>query len=146
VSLFNPDTVLPEQYFAEHSGDGVTPRERHLMLAVLKDAVDCYQKYALARDPRGRSLFSEAVEWIRSTDREWPFAYENICDVLGLDPASVRRSLSKWNERTTGTARRTPQIVPLAERRLVEQDSITTLLLVSDDTLGALARAASCTG
>jgi hypothetical protein len=113
MSLFNPDAVLPEQYSAVPSDHRGVQSERHLMLAVLQDAVECYQKYALARDPRGRTLFTDAVEWIESTDRQWPFAYENICDSLGLDPASVRSGLSKWGAHTAPTKRRAPRIVPL---------------------------------
>jgi hypothetical protein len=120
MDLFNPDTLLPEQYFAEYPRDNGTHRERYLMVAVLRDAVECHQKYALTRSPRGRTLFAEAVGWIESTDREWPFSYENICEVLGLDPTYLRRGLSKWPRHATSQARRAPRIVPLIDRHLVE--------------------------
>ena len=116
MDLFDPDPILPEQYCAAHSPDNATRRERHLMVAVLRDAVECYQKYSLARHPRGRTLFAEAVAWIESTDREWPFSYENICDVLELDPGCVRRNLAEWgSQRRTPTAWRVPRLVPLFE-------------------------------
>ena len=122
MNPFHPDTLLPEQYFAEYSRDSGTRRERHLMLAVLRDALDCYQKYALARDPRGRVIFADAAEWIGSDDREWAFSFENICDVLGLDSAYVRRGLSKWHQQKTPVARRSARIVPLVERRLADAE------------------------
>jgi hypothetical protein len=28
-----------------------------------------------------------------STDRAWPFSFENICEALGVDPALLRRKL-----------------------------------------------------
>ena len=116
MDLLDPDTILPEQYCAAQS-DSATRRERHLMVAVLRDAVECYQKYSLARHPHGRALFAEAVAWIESTDREWPFSYENICDVLGLDAGSVRRNLATWGpQQSAATAWRAPRIVPLLER------------------------------
>jgi hypothetical protein len=88
------------------------------MLAVLQDAVECYQKYALARDPRGTTLFENACEWIDSGEREWPFSYVNICEVLGLNPEYIRRGLSKWRQQRSPVKRTTARIVPLAARRL----------------------------
>ncbi len=38
--------------------------EQELMLAVLEDAVTCFQKYFAARDKIGTRLFCEAEEWI----------------------------------------------------------------------------------
>jgi hypothetical protein len=132
VDLFNPDTLLPAQYFALHSRDSGIQSERHLMLAVLREAVDCYQKYALARDARGRAMFAGAADWIESTDREWPFSYENICEVLGLEPAYLRGGLSKWCQHKTPSARRPARIEPLFERRSMERDLMT--LRTSEDT------------
>ncbi len=118
VNLFEPDTLLPAQYFAAFTREGGIVRERRLMLAVLQDAVECYQKYALARDPRGTMLFDNAVEWIDSGEREWPFSYVNICEVLGLNPEYIRRGLSKWRQQRSPVKRTTARIVPLAARRL----------------------------
>ncbi len=118
VNLFEPDTLLPTQYFAAFSREGGLVRERRLMLAVLQDAVECYQKYALARDPKGRTLFEGAEEWIESGERDWPFSYENICEILGLNPEYIRRGLSKWRQQRSPLKRRSARIVPLHERLL----------------------------
>jgi hypothetical protein len=69
------------------------------MLAVLEDAIDCYQKFAHARDPRGTQMFDEAREWVSSTDRSWLFSFENICDTLEINADYVRRGLREWRER-----------------------------------------------
>jgi hypothetical protein len=69
------------------------------MLAVLEDAIDCYQKYAHARDPRGRQIFDESREWVQSADRAWLFSFENICDTLEINADYVRRGLREWRER-----------------------------------------------
>ena len=116
VNLFEPDTLLPAQYFAAFAREGGLVRERRLMLAVLQDAVECYQKYALARDPRGRVLFEDAHEWIESGEREWPFAYVNICEVLSLNPEYIRRGLSKWRQQRGPVRRSVARIVPLSNR------------------------------
>ena len=124
VNLFEPDTLLPAQYFAAFAREGGLVRERRLMLAVLQDAVECYQKYALARDPRGTVLFDDAHEWIESGERDWPFSYENICEVLGLNPEYIRRGLSKWRQQKAPVKRTTARIVPLAERLMSETISL----------------------
>jgi hypothetical protein len=36
---------------------------------------------------------SEASEWIASERREWPFAFVNVCDFLGVDAKAVRERL-----------------------------------------------------
>src|SRR5213593_1506914 len=97
--LFQPDTLLPSQFFdrvrrrSEHDG------ERRLMIAVLEDAVDVYRKQAGARDPRGQQLFHDAEVWIEDPDRTWLFSFQNICDVLGLDADYLRRGLRVLKER-----------------------------------------------
>lgn len=90
--------------------------ERSLMLAVLRDAVECYQKYALARDPRGRFEFEEARRWIDSPDRDWPYSFENICDVLDIDPLYLREGLERYAPRGFRRDMRKPRIVPLEDR------------------------------
>lgn len=96
TGLFEPDVLLPAQYFSAFRRAGGLERERLLMLAVLEDAVDCYQKFAHARDPRGRQMFLEAEEWVGSTDRSWLFSFENICDTLEINAEYVRRGLREW--------------------------------------------------
>jgi hypothetical protein len=111
AGLFEPDVLLPAQFFAAFRREGGLERERLLMLAVLEDAIDCYQKYAHARDPRGRQMFEESRDWVRSTDRGWLFSFENICDTLEINAAYVRRGLREWCERNP--AGRRPKVVSL---------------------------------
>jgi hypothetical protein len=100
--LFEPDVLLPAQYFAAFRRSGGLERERLLMLAVLEDAVDCYKKYAFAKDPRGRQMFDEAQDWTASSDRTWLFSFENICDTLEINAEYVRRGLREWRLRDHG--------------------------------------------
>src|SRR5256712_13510600 len=74
AGLFEPDVLLPAQYFAAFRREGGLEREHLLMLAVLEDAIDCYQKYAHPRDPRRPQKDAEAGEWVTSQGRIWPFA------------------------------------------------------------------------
>lgn len=116
TKIFEPDALMPEQFFATLGRDAGGGNERGLMLAILRDAVECYQKYALARDPRGQELHREAAEWIFSHDREWPFSFENICDVLGVSSGYIRAGLLPMKQVAQRRARKVPRIVTLRER------------------------------
>jgi hypothetical protein len=111
AGLFQPDTLLPSQFFDRLRRRSEYDAERRLMIAVLEDAVDVYRKQAGARDPRGVQLFDEAEEWIENTDRTWLFSFENICDVLDIDSSYVRRGLHEWKKR--GEAGQRGQMVTL---------------------------------
>ena len=114
--IFEPDTLMPERFFAVSGVDDGAGNERALMLAILRDAVECHQKYALTRDARGREIFGEADEWIYSNDREWPFSFENICDVLGVNPAYIRTGLGPMRRAYRQKQRRIPRIAALERR------------------------------
>lgn len=94
--LLDPDVVLPAQYFRVLRGRASYGGERRLIIAVLEDAINCFQKNLFARDNRGRRLFCEAENWLMSADRELPFAFENICEFLSLDAEYIRKGLCGW--------------------------------------------------
>ena len=64
ASLFQSDAVLPLQYLEAVCRKADLEAEQKLMLAVLEDAVTCFQQHFVARDKIGMSLFREAEEWI----------------------------------------------------------------------------------
>jgi hypothetical protein len=35
----------------------------------------------------------QAIAYVASTDRAWPFSFENRCDALGLDAPALREEL-----------------------------------------------------
>ena len=99
VSLFQPDILLSSQYFETvHTRASLEP-EKELMLAVLEDAVLCFQKGSFAGDRRRKALFPDAEEWIMEENSDWPFSFENICEVLGFNPAYLRQGLLHWKEK-----------------------------------------------
>ena len=116
AGLFQPDTLLPSQFFdrtrrrSEHDG------ERRLMIAVLEDAVDVYRKQAGSRDPRGQALFQDAEQWIEDADRTWLFSFQNICDVLDIDSEYLRRGLHAWKEHARSGRREAVVEVRTGER------------------------------
>ena len=70
--------------------------EKKLMLAVLENGVECFQKYASARDRKGRLLFQEVEYWVEDTNRDWLFSFANVCETLGFAPDYLRQGLGQW--------------------------------------------------
>src|SRR5262249_34963502 len=60
--LIEPEVLLPSQLYERNRHRSILEGERRLMLAVLEDAVSCFQKYAGATRPRNKRLFQESEE------------------------------------------------------------------------------------
>ena len=93
-----PDTMLPQQFFGPLRKKALMDGEHRLMVAVLEDAVRCFQKQLNARDPKARQLYLDAEEWITSTDQTWFFSFVNVCQTLDLDPDYIREGLLAWRD------------------------------------------------
>jgi hypothetical protein len=92
--MFEPDVLLPAQFSALRSKP--LRGEQRLLIALLGDAIDCFRSYHGSQRPREQQLFRDAEEWIESTDTEWVFAFENVCDALGLHAGHLREALRRW--------------------------------------------------
>ena len=95
VDMLQPNVILPSQYFGARKP--LAPEQR-LMIAVVQDAINCIAKYRFATDPRGRQLFDEVTQWLGATETGWPYSFESICEVLGLDANAVRHRLGVAQE------------------------------------------------
>ena len=92
---FDPaDIALIEAVYKKTIREG----EERLMLAVLENAVEYFQKYVLARKPSRKQLFREAEEWFLDKENEALYSFENICETLGLHPDPIRKGLMVWKE------------------------------------------------
>jgi hypothetical protein len=106
LNCLEPDIVASTQFFEIFVTSSLDP-QRRLMLAVLNDAIDCFQQYSSGIDGKSERLFREAKEWIFENESDWPFSFENICDTLHFDPAYIRKGLAKkWQLSTAHTADR----------------------------------------
>jgi hypothetical protein len=93
--LFEHDALVPSQ-FSEmlgrqaHSQTG----ECQLLIAVLQDAIEWFQKNALS----GNRQFEDAERWImrKSETSDAALSFEYVCSVLDLDPEYVRQKLLRW--------------------------------------------------
>jgi len=115
---FEPETILPSQYFDRFQIDASLQPEKRLMLAVLEDAVGTFQKYAVATGRRARRLFTESEEWFASDDTSWPYAFLPICQALGLEPEYVRRGLQRWRHGQVEDARHPGNVIRFPFRRV----------------------------
>ena len=72
--------------------NGVGTPERGLMQAMLQDAVLCLMRQAAPANERPQ-LYAEARAWVESRSRAWVFAFESVCDALGINADYARRRL-----------------------------------------------------
>ncbi len=83
--MFQPDTPMPDLYLETVTSTTHIEGEKRLMVAVLEDAISCYQDYFFTRDRRAWNLFYEATEWIFSrNDNEGVLSFHNVCETIGL--------------------------------------------------------------
>ncbi|HEX9661524.1 MAG TPA: hypothetical protein VGB27_04490 [Candidatus Binatia bacterium] len=99
ASLFAPDTLLSAQYFDNLRRKTILEPEKKLVLAVLEDAINCFQDNVLAESGKAKKLFDEAEEWVLDEGGDWIFSFRNVCEHLGFNPDYVRRGLLRWKEK-----------------------------------------------
>ncbi len=63
---------------------------RRLLMAVLEDGIRTLLKYAHATRGRAGNLRREAYEWLSVGTTTSPFAFERLCEALGLDAGRLR--------------------------------------------------------
>jgi len=98
------DTLLAD-VFGDGRRGAAASSEKRLMLAVLRNALECYQKHLLSTDRTGRELFAEAAAWIESTSGHGLFSFESISEALEFEPTYLRRRLADWRESQLGVRR-----------------------------------------
>jgi hypothetical protein len=109
--LCEPDVVLPLQFFDMERRQALAKRgEYRLLIAVLEDAVHCFQKNLLAKDKQGQRLFHEAHEWIMTegavVQNAPTLSFDYVCEILGIDAAYLRGALRRWCEQQLAHAGR----------------------------------------
>jgi hypothetical protein len=97
--MLEADILSSSQYFDRWRGAGYREPERRLMLAVLQEAVDCYQENVFARARKQEKAFEEAERWFFDDNHEWPFSFVNICEFCGFDAAYFRLGLMRRKAR-----------------------------------------------
>jgi len=112
ITSSSRETVFPTAYdlFLENfRRKSYLEPEKKLMLAVLENGVECFQKYALARDRKERLLFQEAEYWVQDTNRDWPFSFAKVCETLGFAPDCLRQGLGQGGKPRSWRAGQKPR-------------------------------------
>jgi len=98
VALFQPDTLLPTQYYETlHNKASLLP-EKRLMLAILGDTIGCFKNSRFAQGRRQATLLRDADSWILGENNDWLFSFDNVCETLGIEPAYLRQKLLRWKK------------------------------------------------
>jgi hypothetical protein len=98
LAVFQPDILIPVQFLATYQRRFSLDPELGLMLAVLQDAVICFQEHLGSTCKRKRALFLDAEEWLFDGDQSYLFSFENVCEALGFQSDYIRRGLLRWRE------------------------------------------------
>ncbi len=67
--------------------------ETLLMLAVLDDAIQCFLRYRGAKRRKEQKVFQSTKDWILSTESNWIFSFESVCEIVRIDPNYIRGAL-----------------------------------------------------
>src|SRR5579863_8078365 len=88
---FEPDFLVPVQFFDLTRRRSMLDGETRLLFAVLEDAVRCYVKTVDSPRRSDREQFDEVRHWFDyEAGSRSPFSFEYVCDVLSIDPESLR--------------------------------------------------------
>jgi len=94
--IVGTNLILPCQYY-DVSGDHHLSGEQRLMLALLTDAINVYQKGALSCDSNARRLYVDAEQWIMADNNACnALSFDTVCDALGINSALLRRRIIDW--------------------------------------------------
>jgi len=105
-AVFQPEALLPLQYYETLRRRHELEGEKLLMFAVLKDAVEGYMKYLHSTTRKGQRRFREAEDWINREDKLWLFSFDNVCEALDINPEYMRHGLHQWKQANLEPAER----------------------------------------
>ena len=117
-SLFQIDTLAAQQFNDTYRRKTPHQSEVRLMLAILEDAINCYQDNVFALNKKRIQLFQEAEEWFMKDDASWIFSFVSICSILNLEPDYFRQGLKRWTAAQRASRRSKPR-QPVHLNRLV---------------------------
>ncbi len=111
---FLPDICAAEEDYSSSHDPSTVAAMRRLMLAVLEDALRIFQNDADASSGARKRQFDEVEHWLCSPGGNGPFAFDTVCEELGINPGFLRMGLWRWREE-----RRAGKIQSRLKRRLV---------------------------
>ena len=100
ITMVEPDTMTPHQYFERMFTESTLVPEKRLMLAVLEDAIASFQRNFIQSRNDATADDGDVEAWLESDDMSWPFSFASICQALDMEPEYLRRGLQSWRDRT----------------------------------------------
>ena len=97
-----------------------SPRNR-LMLAVLEEALVTFERGLNSPRAEHRRHFHEVDRWVKSVDTDWPFAFENICACLRIDPDYIRSGLRRLKRDALAAGERAARARGLRRERIYDR-------------------------
>jgi len=99
VTMVEPDTMTPSQFFERMFTESTLVPEKRLMLAVLEDAIASFQRSFIQSRASTEPDENDVEAWLDSDDMSWPFSFASICQALDMEPEYLRRGLQHWRDR-----------------------------------------------
>jgi hypothetical protein len=104
------DAIVASQFYDTRRRSVCSDGEHRLMLAVLTTAISDYLR---ARGCHGRGRSDEVGAWINNKSPACGvFAYEEICESLGIDPDRLREQLRSLESRSVVLRLRSQPVLP----------------------------------
>ena len=92
--------------------------ETRLMLAVLDDAIQCFLRYRGTKKRKEQKVFQATKDWILSKESDSIFSFENVCEIVEMDPDCIRGALFRSSAVQKAGRDRLPVVfAPLALRQ-----------------------------
>ena len=86
TTQFVEDLIGPDKGYARGP-------ERGLLSAVLFDGVQNYMNYACAKGEKQKAKYSEAFTWVNRRGADYIFAFDSVCEALGVNAEFLRLGL-----------------------------------------------------
>lgn len=87
--------LSPSQYYPSPAA---SPYQR-LLLAILEDAIRCFQRNVAVRKGPRRALFRETEGWLFDSNGIAFLSCPMVCESLGINSVHLRRYLREWQLR-----------------------------------------------
>jgi hypothetical protein len=105
-SITQPECMLPAQFFARCTSARVEG-EMRLLIAVLEDAINTYVRCMTPRNHRQREEMREVEAWFEGRGQSGLFAFENVCELLGVEAGRLREWVRSLRDSGPARARMT---------------------------------------
>ncbi len=86
VSILGSDAGSQQQFLDTFRRSEFLTPEKSLLSAILEDAIHVYRMYQHSKNREVKERYREAQGWIRHHGNDWIFDFDNVCDLLGLNP------------------------------------------------------------